>query len=205
MKLYYAPAACSLSPHIIAHELGVKLDLVKVDLATKKTESGADFNAIVAKGYVPALELDNGQIITEGVAIDLYLSSLKPEKNITPSPSSAEFIPFIETMIFISTELHKGIGGLFAPLPEEAKTMIRTRLGARLGYVATQLKGKEYLYNNTFSAADAYLFTVLNWAPMVKLDLTPWPELVAFHRRVLARASVQASMTAEGLAAPKAA
>jgi glutathione S-transferase len=205
MKLYYSPAACSLSPHILAHEAGITLDLVKVDLATKKTQSGDDFNAIVRKGYVPALQLDNGEIITEGVAIDLYLSNLKPEKKLMPAQASADFLKFLEVMVFISTELHKGIGGLFAPLPDEAKDMIRKKLRARLSFVAQELKGKEYLFNNQFSAADAYLFTVLNWAPMVKLDLSEWKELGEFQERLAKRPSVQAALKSEGLLDKKAA
>lgn len=201
MKLYYSPAACSLSPHILAHELGIELELVKVDLPTKKTETGEDFNAIVAKGYVPALQLESGELITEGVAIDLYLSGLKPEKKLMPVATSNDFLKFLELMLFITTELHKGVGGLFAPLPEEAKDIIRKRLRARLAYIASQLKDKDYLFNNQFSAADAYLFTVLNWAPMVKLDLSSWPELGAFQQRMVKRPSVQAAMKHEGLLA----
>ncbi len=205
MKLYYSPAACSLSPHILAHEAGIKLDLVKVDLTTKKTESGDDFNAIVRKGYVPALQLDNGDILTEGVAVDLYLSNLKPEKKLMPAPASAEFLTFLEMMVFISTELHKAMGGLFAPLPDEAKDMIRKKLRARLSFIAGELKGKQYLFNNAFSAADAYLFTVLNWAPMVKVDLSEWKELGEFQERLAKRPSVQAALKSEGLLDKKAA
>jgi len=205
MKLYYAPAACSMSPHIIAHELGITLDIEKVDLGAKRTENGEDYLGIVPKGYIPALKTDSGEIVTEGVAIALYLSGLKPEKKLSPARESAEFIPFLQTMLFITTELHKGIGGLFAPLPEEAKDMIRKRLGARLGFIADQLKGKEYIYNNQFSVADAYLFTVLNWAPMVKLDLSPWPVLGEYQARIASRPSVREAMKLEGVQQSKAA
>lgn len=207
MKLYYSPGACSLSPHILAEEAGLKLELVKVDMGTKKTEKGDDFLAINPKGYVPALETDEGKLITEGVAIDLYLSSLKPDAKLTPQQGSPEFLEFFQQMLFITTELHKGMGGLFAPLPEEAKTMMRKKLRTRLAFMADQLKGKQFLFNNQFSAADAYLFTVLNWAPKVDVDLAEWPVFAEYQARVAARPSVKAAMGMEGvqLNQPKAA
>ncbi len=205
MKLYYAPAACSMSPHIIATEIGVKLELVKVDLATKKTETGEDFLAINPKGYIPALMLDNGQVVTEGVAIVLHLASLKPELKLAVEPTSPDYLQFLEKLLFITTELHKSIGGLFAPLPEEAKAMMRTRIAARLSYFNTTLAGKEYIHADRFTVADAYAFNVLNWAPMVGIDLSPWSNLVAFQQRIASRPSVQQAMQAEGLLPAKAA
>lgn len=199
MKLYYSPGACSLSPHILAHEAGITLDLVKVDIAAKQTETGADFLKINPKGYIPTLELDDGTVLTEGVAIDLYLSSLKPEAKLTPQQGSPEFLKFFEQMLFITTELHKGMGGLFAPLPEEAKEMMKKKLRTRLAFAAEQLKGKEYLFGNSFTAADAYLFTILNWAPKVNVDLTEWPAFAEFQARIAARPSVQEAMEMEGL------
>lgn len=199
MKLYYSPGACSLSPHILAHEAGLKFDLEKVDLNAKKTESGKDYLTINPKGYVPALELDDGTVITEGVAIDMYLSSLKPEKKLTPPAGSPEFLKFFEQMLFITTELHKGMSGLFAPLPEEAKEVMKKKLRTRLAFTAGQLKGKQFLFGDHFTAADAYLFTILNWAPKLHVDLSEWPVFAEYQGRIGARPSVQEAMQMEGL------
>lgn len=203
MKLYYSPGACSLSPHILAVEAGISLELVKVDTGTKKTEAGGDFYAINPKGYVPALELDNGEVITEGVAIDLYLSGLKPAAKLTPASGDPEFLKFFETMLFITTELHKGMGGLFAPVPEEAKDIMKKKLRTRLAFAAEQLKGKQFLFGTHFTAADAYLFTVLNWAPKVKMDLSEWPVFAEYQARIASRPSVQKAMGLEGLPVQK--
>jgi glutathione S-transferase len=207
MKLYYSPGACSLSPHILAHEAGIQLDIVKVDMGEKKTENGKDFLQINPKGYVPTLELDDGTVITEGVAIDLYLSSLKPEAKLTPQQGSPEFLKFFEQMLFITTELHKGFGGLFAPVADDAKEIMKKKLRTRLAFAAEQLKGKEFLFGDNFTAADAYLFTILNWAPKVKVDLSEWPVFGEYQARIAQRPSVQAAMKMEGLpvAAKKAA
>lgn len=205
MKLFYSPGACSMSPHIIAQEAGIPLTLVKVDIAAKKTEHGEDFLAINPKGYVPALQLDDGTLITEGVAIDLYLSNLKPEAQLIPATGSPEFLEFFQHMLFITTELHKGFGGLFAPLPEESKEILRKKLRTRLAFTADQLKGKQYLFHQRFTAADAYLFTILSWAPMVKVDLTEWPVFAEYSARIAARPSVRRAMGDEGLPTAKAA
>ena len=204
MKLYYSPGACSLNPHILAHEAGIKHDLVKVDLQTKKTEDGRDFTQINPKGYVPALELDDGTLLTENVAIDLYLAGLKPEKNLAPKQGSPEFWDFFQSLLFITTEVHKGMGGLFAPFPDEVKEAMKKKLRTRLTFLAEQLKGKQFVFDDRFTAADAYLFTVLNWAPKVKVDLGEWPALVEYQKRIGARPAVQAAMQAEGLPVPTA-
>ncbi len=199
MKLYYSPGACSMSPHILTQEAGIPLELVKVDLKSKKTEHDDDFTAINPKGYVPALALDDGRVITEGVAIDLYLGGLKPEAELVPAADSPQYLEFLEWMLFITTELHKGFSPLFAPLPEEAKTMLKKKLEPRLAYVAKALDGKDYLFHNRFTAADAYLFTVLNWAPKVKLDLSEWPVFETYTQRLADRPAVQMAMKLEGL------
>ncbi len=201
MKLYYAPGTCSLSPHILAMEAGIPLELVKVDMKEKRTERGGDFFDINPKGYVPTLELDDGTVITEGVAIDLYLSQQKPEQGLMPRLDSPEFLAYFEQMLFITTELHKGFGPLFAPIDDSSKDMLKKKLSARFAFVAEQLKGKEYQFNNKFSAADAYLYTVLRWAPSVKLDLSEWPVLAEFSARVEARPAVQKTLELEGLPA----
>ena len=199
MKLYYSPGACSLSPHIIAHEAGVPVELVKVDISAHTTEKGGDFKRINPKGYVPALELDDGTVITEGVAIDLYLSNLKPEAKLSPRADSPEFLKFFEQMLFITTEIHKGFGGLFAPVDDAAKDVMRKKLRTRLVFLAEQLKGKEFLFGNGFTVADAYLFTVLRWAPMIKIDLSEWPVFADYSARIEARPAVQKALEMEGL------
>jgi len=200
MKLYYSPGACSLSPNIVAHELGLSLQLIKVDLKSKKTESGADFLAITHKGYVPCLELDNGQILTEGPAIVQYLADLKPEAGLAPKQGTFERYRLQETLNFITSELHKGIGALFNPAYDDAarKIMIE-RIDLRLKALSRDLEGKDYLFGTQFTVADAYLFTVLNWGQWVKIDMNDYPVLAAFLARVGARPHVQAAMKAEGL------
>jgi glutathione S-transferase len=200
MKLYFSPGACSLSPHIVLREAGLKFDTEKVSLADKKTEKGTDYTTINAKGYVPALQLDNGEVLTEGPAIVQYLADKAPEKKLAPPAGSMERYRLMEWLNFISTEVHKNFGPLFKPTtPEETKQAARDMLAKRLAFVAQKLEGSEYLMGNQFSVADAYLFTVLNWAGHVKLDLSPWPVLTAYHQRVAARPAVHAALVAEGL------
>jgi glutathione S-transferase len=200
MNLYFSPGACSLSPHIVLREAGLKFDTEKVSLADKKTEKGTDYTTINAKGYVPALQLDNGEVLTEGPAIVQYLADKAPEKKLAPPAGSMERYRLMEWLNFISTEVHKNFGPLFKPTtPEETKQAARDMLAKRLAFVAQKLEGSEYLMGNQFSVADAYLFTVLNWAGHVKLDLSPWPVLTAYHQRVAARPAVHAALVAEGL------
>jgi glutathione S-transferase len=201
MKLYYSPGACSLSPHIVLRELGYDFELEQVDLAAKTTKSGADFKAINPKGYVPALALDNGEVLTEGPVILQYLADKKPEKKLVPAAGTMERYREQEWLNFITSELHKGIGGLFnKAMPDEwKKTVKETTLPARLGVLASKLDGKAYLMGDNFTAADAYLFTVLNWTGMVGIDLAKWPTLVAYQQRVAARPAVQAALKFEGL------
>ncbi len=202
MKLYYSPGACSLSPHIVLVESGLAFALEKVDLATKKTEYGADYWKVNSKGYVPALELDNGQLLTEGPAIVQYLADLVPQKKFAPPAGTIERYRLQEWLNFISTELHKGFSPLFNPkAPDDWKSMVRELLSRRLGIVAKQLEGKSYLMGEDFTVADAYLYTVLSWAKHVKLDLSSLPILQVYLDRVAARPAVHATLVAEKLIA----
>jgi glutathione S-transferase len=199
MKLFYSPGACSLSPHILLREAGLSFTPVRVDLKTHKTEDGADFYAISAKGYVPALQLDDGSMLTEGVAIDLWISDQVPAAGLAPRDGMDRY-RMIELLTFIATELHKNMGGLFVPgLPDATREMITQRLTARLGLIEQQLAGRTWLTGEQFTVADAYLFTVAGWAKWVKFDLSPWPTLGAYLGRVAARPAVQAALKAEGL------
>jgi glutathione S-transferase len=200
MKLYYSPGACSLSPHIVLREGGFDFRLERVDLKSSVTETGADYKAINPNGYVPALQLDDGQILTEGAAIVQYLADRVPEKRLAPPTGTMERYRLMEWLNFISTELHKGFGALFNPkLSDETKAVIKSQLVSRIEHVNRLLTGKPYAMGDTFTVADAYLFTVLGWGKYVDLDLTPWPTLTAYLGRVAARPAVQAALAAEGL------
>ena len=200
MKLYYAPGACSLSPHIVLREAGLPFTAVKVDLKTKAMEGGGDFRAINAKGYVPVLALDNGARLTEGPAIVQYLADQAPQAKLAPAAGTFERYQLQEWLNFITSELHKQFSPLFDPLyPEELKAKQRERLGTRFDWIVQQLGGRDYLLGS-FSVADAYLFTVLNWSAWTGIDLSKWPALQKYVARVAARPSVQAALKAEGLA-----
>jgi glutathione S-transferase len=202
MKLYYSPGACSLSPHIVLREAGLPFELVKVDGKTKKTEHGDDFNAINAKGYVPVLELDNGQRLTEGPAIVQYLADQAAEKRLAPPPGSFERVRLQEWLNFITSELHKSFGPLFTPgTPEDYKPKLKEKILSRLGFVEDALaKSKQpYLLGNDFSVADAYLFTVTNWTGFVGIDISKLAKLNEFQGRVRERPAVAAALRAEGL------
>lgn len=201
MKLYYTPGACSLSPHIVLSEAAYTYELEKVDLKTKQTANGQDFNAINPKSVVPVLELDNGDFLTEGVAIVQYLADLKPEANLAPLAGTLARARLQEWLNFIATELHKGIHPIYsvADAGEQAKDFYLPRFKSALSYVAEHLKDKAYLMGEQFSVADAYLFVVLGWNKFIDLDLAEWPVLVAYHQRVAARPKVQSVLRAEGL------
>ena len=200
MKLYYAPGACSLSPHIVSREAGIPVELKKVDLKTKTLAEGGSYTAINGKGYVPALGLDDGSLLTEGPVIVQYLADRKPDSGLAPKSGTTERMRLQEWLNFISTELHKAMGTFFNPkAPDDWKAAVTERLGVRLDYVARELGAKPYLMGEKFSVADAYLFTILNWAPMVKFDLARWPALGEYHKRVGARPKVQEALRAEGL------
>jgi glutathione S-transferase len=200
MKLYYSPGACSLSPHIVSREAGIPVELRKVNLKEKVVEGGADFRKVNSKGYVPALELDNGQVLTEGPAIVQYLADQKPESGLAPKAGSFERYKLQEWLNFISTEIHKGFSPLFKPnTPDEYKNIVRENLAGRFDWLNQQLEGKDYLTGKSFTVADAYLFTVLTWTKPMHIDLAKWPNIAAFVARVSARPKVKEAMKAEGL------
>ncbi|QFY44543.1 glutathione transferase GstA [Candidatus Methylospira mobilis] len=200
MKLYYSSGACSLSPHIVLEESGFTYETERVDFATGNTETGADYRTINPSGYVPALMLDDGQILTEGPAIVQYLADRVPEKRLAPSAGSMERYRLQEWLNFISTELHKGFGALFNPqAPDAWKNIVKAQLARRFDHVSNRLDGKVWLMGDDFTVADAYLFTVLGWGQYVAVDLAPWPNLVDYQGRVASRPAVQAVLNAEGL------
>ncbi|MDD2761011.1 MAG: glutathione transferase GstA [Methylomonas sp.] len=203
MKLYYTPGACSLSPHIVLSEAGFTYELEKVDLKTKQTEHGEDFNAINPKSVVPVLELDDGERLTEGVAIVQYLADLKPEARLLPLAGTLERVRVQEWLNFVATELHKGMHPIYraADAGEQARDFYLPRFKAALSYVAGQLQGKTYLMGEQFTVADAYLFTVLGWLNWINLDLSEWPVLQVYQQRVAARPNVKSVLGAEGLLA----
>lgn len=198
MKLYYAPHACSLAPHIVLRELDLPFELIRVDNTTKRTASGEDFFAINPKGYVAALQLDNGQVLTEGPAILQYLADLRPEANMAAANGKFERVRLQEWLNFISTEIHGGLGWLFsAQFPDEVKALIKEKLFKRFAVLCQTLERQEYLMADGFSIADAYLFTVLRWAHLFAIDLNEWPALARFQLRVDQRPAVKAALAAE--------
>ncbi|MEI2265841.1 glutathione transferase GstA [Erwinia sp. CGal63] len=199
MKLYYCPGACSLTQHIILHEAGLPHELESVDLQTKTTSGGKDFFTINSKGYVPALALDNGKILTEGVVISQYLADLKPESNLLPAEGEARY-EVLEWMSFISTELHKTLGTLFNPAVKgEWREAVVAQLTRRLEWLAEALGEKTTLNGKHFTIADAYLITVLNWSRFVDFDLGKWPAIQRYMTNLAQRPAVQAALKAEGL------
>ena len=200
MKLYYSPGACSLSPHIALHEAGLAYTPVLASTKSHKLQDGTDYYSINPLGYVPVLELSNGERLREGPAIVQYIADQVPEKKLAPANGTMERYRLQEWLTFIGTEIHKGFSPLFNPAtPEETKTMSREKLLQRLQWMDGQLAGKQYLMGDTFTVADGYLFTVTNWAPMVGVDITGLTHLAAYRGRVGARPAVQAAMKAEGL------
>lgn len=202
MKLYFSPGACSLAPHITLLEAGLPFTAVKVDMRTRQTSDGQDFTAINPKGYVPALALDNGEVLSEGQAILQYLADQKPEAQLAPPPGTMPHYRLLEWLSFISSELHKSFGPLLTPgAAEEVKAVARNRLGPRLTVVANHLASRQYLVGEHFTVADAYLYTVLTWSRLAGIDLSSWPVLAAYRERVQQRPAVQAARLAEGLKA----
>jgi glutathione S-transferase len=200
MKLFYSPGACSLSPHIVANEAGIPLDLVKVDVQTKTISREGDFWDVNPKGYVPALELDDGAVLTEGPAIVQYLADLAPAAALAPAAGSLDRVRLQETLNYLTSEIHKSYSPLFIPdvLPavREERLAYLTR---RYALIEKQLEGRKYLFGDRFTVADAYLFTLTRWARAVKLDLSGFPNLEAFQKRVGSRKAVLEAMRAEGL------
>lgn len=198
MKLYYAPQACSMAPHIVLRELELPFELIRVDNRTKQTAAGEDFLAINPKGYVAALQLDNGQVLTEGPAILQYLADLRPEANLAPQNGTFERVRLQEWLNFVSTEIHGGLGWLFnAQFPEEVKRLIKEKLFKRFAVLVRTLEQQDYLMPEGFSVADAYLFTVLRWAAGFGIELEQWPALVRFQARIDQRPAVKATLAAE--------
>mgnify|MGYP001287472701 FL=1 len=200
MKLYYAPGACWMTPHIVLNELGLPYEAVKVDLKTKTVAGGDSFVKINPKGYVPAIELDDGRHLTEVAAIVLYLADLKPEAGLAPANGTFERYQLVEWLTFISSEIHKGMGTLFNPTvsPDWRQASI-DRLNNRFDWLSKQLDGKPYLMGDAFTIADAYLFNILSWARLVKFDLDPWPTLGDYAGRIGARPAVIETLKSEGL------
>jgi len=200
MKLFYSPGACSLSPHIVAREAGIDVQLEKVDTKSHTYNGGSDFFKVNPKGYVPALEIDAGQILTEGPAIVQYLGDRKPESGIVPPAGSVDRYRLQEMLGYINSEIHKTYSPLFnKATSEDTANERREYLKKRYAYLEGILATKQYLVGGKFSAADAYLFTVTNWAQYVKLDLAGFPNLQEFQKRVAARPAVQQAMKEEGL------
>ncbi|MBL0092452.1 MAG: glutathione transferase GstA [Piscinibacter sp.] len=200
MKLYYSPGACSLSPHIVLRESGLAFEPVLASTKTHKLQDGTDYYGINPKGYVPLLELDGGERLSEGPVIVQYIADQVPDKKLAPPAGTMARYRLQEWLNFITSELHKGFSPLFNPaVPEDARPVFRKKLVERFTWVDGQLAGKAYLMGEEFSVADAYLFTVASWAPHVGVDITGLANLSAFSARMFARPAVQAAMKAEGL------
>lgn len=199
MKLYYSPAACSLAPHIVLREASLDFDLEKVDLRTHKTAAGADYYGINPKGYVPAIELEDGSLLTEVAAIVQYVADRKPDTHLAAPAGTMGRYRQIEWLNFISSELHKVLGALFKPATPEQRQEVLDKLKGRFDIVSRALEHKEYLFGHVFCVADAYLFTILNWTNFLKVDISAWPLLQQYLARVSARPAVQQALIAEGL------
>jgi glutathione S-transferase len=200
MKLYYSPGACSLSPHIVLREAGLSFDLVKVDNVKKLLPDGSDYLQINPKGYVPALQMQNGEVLTEGPAIVQYLADLNADSKLAPKAGTIERYRLQEWLNFITSEVHKSFSPLFNKAASaDWKAGAVEGIAKRFDYLSTQLQGKQYLMGNQFTVADAYLFTVLGWTKYVNIELGKWPTLVEYHARIAARPKVQEALKAEGL------
>lgn len=201
MKLYYAPGACSLSSHIALREAGAKFDLEKVDVREKKLADGGDYFAVNPKGYVPALKLDDGKVLTECGVIAQYVADKNPASELAPANGTADRYQMQEWLSFIGSELHKNIPPLFLPgIPEDYRPVALTRVKTRLGFLDGALEGKDYLMGKKFSMADAYAFAILRWLERAKVTLDEWPNVKGYFERVRARPKVQEALKAEGLA-----
>ena len=198
MKLYISPGSCSLSPHIVLREAGLPFDAELVDLRAKKTKSGADYSTINPKGYVPALQLDDGQILTEGVAIVQYLADKKPESKLAPAAGTIERYRLQEWLTFVSSEIHKTFSPLFgATTPDAYKAIAKEKLATRFGWLDKELASRTFLMGDAFTVADAYLFTVLRWSKPMDIDLGVYPKLKAYFDRIRERPAVKAALEAE--------
>jgi glutathione S-transferase len=201
MKLFYFPGACSLAAHIALCEAELPFEAVRVDLATKKTADGGDFLNINPKGYVPALQLDDGQVLTEDQVLLQYIADRQPESGLTPAAGTLERYRLMEWLAFIATEIHKGFGPLWNPAtPAGARDHATALLGRRFGFLQERLARTPWLMGAEYTVADAYLFTVLNWTGLHRIDLSPWPALVGFMARAGERPAVRKALKEEGLA-----
>jgi len=201
MKLYYSPGACSLSPHIALCEAGIKFELVKAALKTHTLADGSDYYQVTAKGQVPLLELDDGARLSEGPVILQYIADHAPASGLAPAAGTMERYRVMEWLNFITSELHKGFSPLFNPkMPQEAKEIFAARVKARFAYVDDRLEGNDYLMGKEFCVADAYLFTMTQWAEGQGIDLSGFKNIEAFRARMLARPAVQDAMKAEAMA-----
>jgi glutathione S-transferase len=207
MKLYYSPGACSMASHILLHETGAKHQSDNVDMKTKKTASGEDFNQVNPKSQVPTLKTNDGQILTESAVVLQYISEQHPEKNLLPKWGTWERFKANEWLNYVATEIHKGMGILFAvdrmvahpQGKEELRKSSVEAMGKKFDYLSKHLKENQFMLGQQFSAVDAYLFTILNWHGFLKVDMTKWPTLMGYMEKVKSRPSVQAAMKAEGL------
>jgi glutathione S-transferase len=200
MKLYYSPGACSLSPHIVLRESGLPFEPVLASTKTHQLADGTDYYTINPKGYVPLLELDNGERLSEGPAIVQYVADQVPAKKLAPPAGTLARYRLQEWLNFISSEVHKGYGALFNPaMPEEGKAVFRKKVGDRLAWIDTQLAGREFLVGDNLTGADTYLYTVTRWSERVGVDIAGRENLAAFIARIAARPAVQETLKAEGL------
>jgi len=201
MKLYYSSGACSLAPHIVASEAGVPIDLVKVDLGSHKLEDGTDFYSVNPRGYVPVLKLDDGNVMTEASVLVQFIADQKPDSNILPKMGTMERYKAMQWLAFIATELHKQFGPLFdKSTPEATQNALKAKIMKRLGELDEHLKSNDFILGKTFSAADAYAFTIVNWTNFMNMDLKPFPAVQGWFARVAQRPKVHAALVAEGLA-----
>jgi glutathione S-transferase len=200
MQLYFSPGACSLASHITLRELGLPFDLKRADVRTKKLEDGSDFLAVNSKGAVPALRLDDGQVLTEGAVILQYLADRKPDAGLAPKNGTIERYRLQEWLNYVASEVHKSFSPLFNPAADAGvKEFTLTNIGKKFDWLDQQLAGKTYLTGSAFTIADAYLFVILNWSGGVGIDLAKWPAVKQYYDRVAARPQVQDAMAAEGL------
>lgn len=199
MKLYYMPGACSLATHILLREAGLPFELERVN-RDKTTETGADFLAVNPHGYVPALKLDDGYVLTENVVLHNHIADLAPASGLAPAHGTPERLQQDQLAVFVTTEIHKGYSPLFSPIPDEAKAFFRDRLASRYAYIEKLLSdGRTYLTGDAFRTVDSYLFVCTNWAKPTGFDLSAYPNVGAYMARIAQRPAVQASLVAEGL------
>ncbi|MGB6306294.1 MAG: glutathione transferase GstA [Steroidobacteraceae bacterium] len=200
MKLYYSKGTCSLSPHIVLLEAGLPFTLEKVEFATKKTAGGIDYFTINSKGAVPALQLDDGKVLTEGSAIVQYLADLRPESGLAPRAGTFERYQLMEILNYIASDVHKGFSPLFNPkISADWKASALANLEKKFTWLSAFLTGKNYLMGSAFGVADAYLFTVLGWSAHLGIDLGKWPTLSAYQARIAQRPKVQQALKEQGM------